>query len=737
MSILASLELGMQSIWPLLLVPVALGLAYLGYRNTTPPLGGRERVPYVLLRTASFTILLLILASPVLNRVRNEPLRPRIAVLIDESASMSTVDPRGDQPARIEQAREVLQSLTDELGGEDVGIDVIPFAVHPQPSIAPGAYIRQERAADGAGTDVVGALREAADRLAGQNLQALVLVSDGRPTRGELDPGAVAGLGRPVHVVGIGDTLAPRDLAIDRCDYGPIAYVESETAIRVRVEHSGFRGRATTLRLVEGGRELFRRNLSFEQEHGRTQVEIPLELSEPGRKMLRLVLDPLDDEITERNNTREIRIEVLKNRLRVLLVAALPDWDVAFLARALRDDPNVDLTLVHQNAARGWTRSDEGTSFTLPRTRRELQEYDLFILGSPGAEPPIEFLKAVAQEVERGRGLLVLPGRESLYTSRGALDALGVALPVQRARRRAPLYRVQKARLTPQGRLHPATSALSVIVDARNVLDKLPPLLARHAELGAKPGAITLLVTEAERVEPVLVAGRFGSGHTVALTGFPLWRWGFTEQAAVRTAQAAFVSHLVRWLTQPRDVGRVQVTTAKPVYEGGEVVEFLSQVLDPQYQPLEDAEVRLEVRRLDAGAETAGTVLLERRAAKPGEYSGSLPGLGPGEYEAEAVAEQLGHEVGRDTTRFTVETYSVEFANTSQDVGFLRELAERTGGRYVAPERARAMARELPRAPQPVLLRSEIEIWNTTPLFGLFVGLLAVEWLLRKRRGLL
>jgi len=93
--------------------------------------------------------------------------------------------------------------------------------------------------------------------------------------------------------------------------------------------------------------------------------------------------------------------------------------------------------------------------------------------------------------------------------------------------------------------------------------------------------------------------------------------------------------------------------------------------------------------------------------------------------------------VGRDTTRFTVETYSIEFANTSQDVAFLRELAQRSGGRYAVAANIAALAADLPRASQPVLLRSEIEIWNTKTLFFLFVLLLATEWFLRKRRGLL
>ncbi|UCE03945.1 MAG: hypothetical protein JSW67_07150 [Candidatus Latescibacterota bacterium] len=736
MTPIASLEVGLQSAWPLLLLPLAVGLAWIGYHRTTPPLDRRERLPYIVLRSLAFLALLIILASPVLNRIRNEPQRAHVALLVDESASMSTADTpgSGDAVARSQQAREAVRAVAEELSDADVALDVIPFATEAEPTLEADSWLDAQRDATGAGTDVIGALRQAADRLAGQNLQSIVLVSDGRPTRGGLDAGELAALGRPVYVIGLGDTLAPRDLAIDRCDYAPIAYVESETAIQVRIENSGFRGRSTRLRLLEGERELFGRDLSFEQEHGRTQVEIPLELKQPGRKRLRLLLEPLDEEVTERNNAREIRIEVLKSRLRLLFVAARPDWDVAFMARTLRDDPNVDLTLVHQNESKSWIHA--GTPYTLPRGLRALSEFDLFVLGAPG-DAPRELYEGILQAVERGRGLLVLAGRESIYTSTAAFDALAPALPVQRSRARPPRYRVHDVRLTPQGRLHPASAPLAEVADARNVLDGVPPLLARHTDVRAKPGVLTLLASDTAQPQPVLVVGRFGNGHTAAFTGFPVWRWGFTALEPARNANVEFFGHLVRWLTQPRDVDRVQVTVSKPVYEGGEPVEFAAQVLDPQFEPQEDAEVRLEVRSSDAGRSTAATLLLERRAGKPGEYAGALPGLGPGEYSAEAVAKRAGSEVGRDTTEFTVESYSVEFANTSQDVGFLRELALRTGGRYVGIDGARAVAAELPRSPQPVLLHSEIEVWNTTPLFIVFVLLLSAEWLLRKRRGLL
>jgi hypothetical protein len=544
-------------------------------------------------------------------------------------------------------------------------------------------------------------------------------------------------MGRPVFVIGLGDTLRAADLAIDRCDYAPIAYVESEALLQVRVENSGFRSQTVPLRLLEGGRELFRRDLRFEQDHGRAEVEIPLELTEPGRKSLQLVLEPQEGELSDRNNRREIRIEVLKNRLRVLFLAARPDWDVASWARLLRDDPSVALTLVHADVGGRWIRSDDGSRFELPRGDRALQDYDLFIVGAPGSDVDSGFWSGLVAAVERGRGLLLLAGRQSAYTVPNVFEALSSVAPVQRSERQPLRYVVQKPRLTPQGRMHPVTSPLADLANAEGMLAGLPPLLGWHAELQAKPGALSLLVTDAAEAEPVLAVGRYGSGHTAAWTAFPIWRWGFTPHVPSRMAMQEVVSHLVRWLTQPRDVERVQVTTGKPVYQGGETVDFVGQVLDAQLQPLTDAEVRLEVHRVGEDPETSATLLLERRAGKPGEYHASQSGLPAGEYAAEAIAVTSGVEVGRDTTAFTVETYSVEFANTSQDVDFLRELAGRTGGRYALPTAATELARQLPRSPQPVLLHSEIEVWNSAWLFVAFIVFLTAEWLLRKRRGML
>src|SRR5262249_8340234 len=139
-------------------------------------------------------------------------------------------------------------------------------------------------------------------------------------------------------------------------------------------------GQSSTLRLSQEGRELWTKRVLFDQDRGRVELQVPLEFHAAGRQRYRLQLDPLPEERTERNNTREISIEGLQHRIRVVPAGAHPDWDTAFWARTLRDDPNVQLTAVMLAATRTWRR-DNGATFEWPRGAAWGRDFDLYILG--------------------------------------------------------------------------------------------------------------------------------------------------------------------------------------------------------------------------------------------------------------------------------------------------------------------------------------------------------------------
>jgi hypothetical protein len=454
----------------------------------------------------------------------------------------------------------------------------------------------------------------------------------------------------------------------------------------------------------------------------------------PGRQRLRLVLEPLQEEFTTRNNSRELSIEVLPNKIRVLVVAARPDWDTSQLGRVLADDPSLRVTSLHHDARGAWVDA-AGRAFTLPDAARLVQDFDCIVLASLG-NGDAGFAAQVARAVERGKALLLLGGRESVLSQPAAWSGLASVAPVGRGRGGAATYGTLGVRLTPQGRAHPATSGLGELADAQGAIPGFAPLLGVHAGFEPVASAQVLLATEAQT--PVLVLGSAGEAQVAVLNGFPIWRWTFSEREPVRHGARDLLSGLVRGLVHPRDVRPVQITLPKSVFESGEAVDVRAHVLNPRFEPVDAAEVRLEVRQTGGERAGAGTRLLERRIGHPGEFAGALPGLPPGEYEAVIEAHHAGAVLGRDSAAFTVDPYSIEFANPSQDVEFLRSLAAVTGGRAVnAGDDLATLAAALPRQPSVRVLRSEVDLWNTAPLFILFVVVLGAEWLLRKRLGML
>jgi hypothetical protein len=68
-------------------------------------------------------------------------------------------------------------------------------------------------------------------------------------------------------------------------------------------------------------------------------------------------------------------------------------------------------------------------------------------------------------------------------------------------------------------------------------------------------------------------------------------------------------------------------------------------------------------------------------------------------------------------------------------------MAFQTGGRYVDIDSAGGLFRDIASAvkfdPKELVNASEIELWNWKYLAALIILLLAVEWFLRKRSGML
>jgi hypothetical protein len=171
-------------------------------------------------------------------------------------------------------------------------------------------------------------------------------------------------------------------------------------------------------------------------------------------------------------------------------------------------------------------------------------------------------------------------------------------------------------------------------------------------------------------------------------------------------------------------------------FVAGEPISFEAQVYDPQQRALDDAEVRVTIRQ---GAGTTETVLT---SAGNGRYEGSVPGWGEeGAFAYGATATRGESLLGGDSGTVHIGGVQPEFLETRMNASLLRQLAERTGGTFLIEETfgriVKLLAQQSSFVPTEETDAAEYNVRNRPLLVAAIMLLLAMEWFLRKRSGMI
>jgi hypothetical protein len=196
-----------------------------------------------------------------------------------------------------------------------------------------------------------------------------------------------------------------------------------------------------------------------------------------------------------------------------------------------------------------------------------------------------------------------------------------------------------------------------------------------------------------------------------------------------------FLLTSVRWLTLPPDLRRLRVRPAKDLFLQGEPVEFEGQAYNATGMPLDNARIAVTVSLPDRTLET------ELVPAGNGRYEGRMEGLPAGEYPYTATGETGAVVLGQDRGTIAVGEPGLEFLDTRSSPALLRDLASRTGGRYLGDPAWKALDSVLFSHPslqaRPVDRSSLFQIWTWGASLAAAIALFALEWFLRRRSGLL
>ncbi len=696
------------------------------YRRTVPAVSRGFRRFLLGLRASALLLIIALLFQPVVRLTLTHRLRPTVAVLVDDSASMALTDGRGRRAQMVNQALHdpVFQQLQDQYDLRYFRFSDRLFSWDPA---------RDTLRLDGDGTDLQKALEQARRELHDTPFAAAVLLTDGADNLGENPARYAAAYDVPIFTVGIGDPSAAKDVLLSGYSTNDIVYSGNRVPVDVTVKSYGYDGRRVTVALKHEGRRLDQTDLSLAGGMLEQVVRLYFTPTQEGFQKYELTVSNLKGELTRRNNHMSFYVKVLKGKMKVLLLAGGPSADFSFLRRVLDRDPHIEL--------KSYVERRRGTFYQagFPRRVDDLQKFDLIVLlDYPRATSNPAVIKTLADlVVARAKPLLLLAGPGTSFRLLRPLQSVLpiVGVPAPAAERQVFLQ------LTPQGAGHPLLRVSDDEVENRTRWAALPPVYSRWRTVRTAPGSELLALAVLQKggrstrqlQQPMIVARRAAGTKTVAVMAYGLWRWKLLMLGTGQPADTygKFFSNAVRWLATRENSKLVRVRPNKEIYHSGEQVEFSAQVYYRDYVPLDGAEVKVAV--------LADTVVerITLLGVGEGRYEGGVQVLAGGDYTYEAIATKDGRELGRDQGRFSVEPFSLEFQSTRMNEPLLRQIAERSGGHYYDLDQLEKLAADLKLSPQQITQTRELPLWRSIPLLAIALFLLSTEWFLRKRKGML
>ncbi len=744
--------------WLAVIVAAAVGaVAYVEYRRPLSPLARSQRGVLIGLRALVLMVLVLFLFRPIVILPPVGSPDAVVPVLVDVSRSMRLGD--ADGQTRLTRAAALLK--TDLLPALASHVTTELYTVGD--TLAPASLDRLS--ADARRSDLSGALTAVRERYRGRRVAGIVVISDGGETGpggsgGSHGSGGPGGLGAsdvsngpPVFAIGVGSPEGPPDREVLGIAAGDPRLDQSTVDLHVTALSTGFGRTPFALRMLANGQVLETRRI-VPQADGSPIDETFTVSPDPVNPTVYTAEVPSDvSESVAENNTRSVLVSPAGRKRRMLVIEGAPGFEHSFMTRAWAADPGLDVDSVTRKGKNGdgfdtfFVQAGAGRSAALttgfPPRRELLYWYDAVVVANVEADFFTRAQLATLADFvsERGGGLLVLGGRS--FAQRGlAGTPLEEVLPVELNDRRGGLVRTSitpmelsthnKVTPTSEGETHPVMRIGPTLADTRKQWAALPALAASAPLGGPRPGATVLATTSAAGgvVFPVIAVQRYGQGRSMVFAGEASWRWKMMVASSERGYEF-FWRQAARWLAaSASDPVAVTVPDAP---EPGDSIPIDVDARDAAFSGVPDATVDAAVTGPGGGVQP---IKLRHADGSSGHFTAAFRPDRVGLYRVHAEARRGAVPLGAADRWMYVGAADREFADPRLNEPLLRRLARASGGRYVrASDASRVPAWLQATVPQNASPERR-DLWHEPWAFGLIIGLLSAEWILRRRWGL-
>ncbi len=659
------------------------------------------------LRSVAFLLLLLLLLNPVISLSEQIIAPVRIALLLDNSESVSIE--KGDYRG-TEHYREVISHLTPDRTGkyEHLLIETFGFDAEFFPVESPEVLQM-----NGTRTNIDHALSETLDML--QQHEAVILVTDGIVTTGRNPSATASRIPVPVFTVGIGDTSRQNDIVVQRITHNPTASLNSIVTVEASILNDGFPDQDIQVQLIRDDTILDEKTLRSPELQSVQQVQFELLMEEEGLQQYRIHVPKIPGEWTDENNTRWFSIDVRDDQLRILHLAYEVHPDVGNVRRFLREDKQVLID------SRTWITRDRYVEGELPDRPDTL---DLVILhGFPHIDLDESHAREVADRFS-DNSLLITSAAAQDFSRLSSL--FSGQLPI-RFESGYAWHDVQFELAANQGS--------HAILDFEQPEDlRLSPTKGGIRLAEVSPNATVLLHTVYRgnpTNTPMLAVRTIGNRNITHLNGYNFYRWSLSTREETREFWENLLNSTVKWTAAQPDEQLLELSPSDPVFQIGEPVIMNGFLRNEAGDPEENAVIDIILESDDDGDRH---YIMSNEGG--GGYQLEIGNLPEGTYSYTGVASRGEREIDSRSGQFIVGGINREFLDTVRDDDLLRFIARTTGGHFFTHEQAASvlsvMDEQIGFEQRTETLSQSLALHRHPFWFIIVVILLTTEWALRK-----
>ncbi|MBL7129122.1 MAG: hypothetical protein ISS16_09095 [Ignavibacteria bacterium] len=694
-----------STVYIIIVTIVAALLSYFFYRNSSI----KNPLKFILqfIRFLAIWLIFLLLLSPVLSFFSEITQKPINIFLIDNSLSLNIEN-------RDSLTTDLLNNIIPDIENNKSENKYFLFSKGLEEEIKEDEFdsIKFTKI-NNLETNLSTTLLTLLEKYENKNISSVNIISDGIINSGGNPSHSAKMYNIPINYFLIGDTIQKPDLLVKDIFFNKVTFVESQTPLKIEINSYGF-DKKIKVNLYEDSNLI---NYQFiDVNSNSNSYDISFKLSSPVEaiKKYKIEVEEEPNEITFKNNYRELFTKYIDNKFKVLVLSGGPSADFAFISEEIKNIENFEAEFRTQKTA------NEFYEGQVP----DLNNFQAFIfIGYPTSISNISLLNDIKESIERNESsLFFIASRNTDYKKLSLLE------------NNLPFKAVSISESEKEIGVKTVSSITQDAIRNLEVLksvNSLPNLFKSGTVFSINPESETILISSSG--EPMLVIQNTAKNKSAAFLGHGLYKWrltpGITNSEQVLNA---ILTGVIISITDKEKRKKFSINTSKQVYSPYENIKFTGTINDITLKG--GMKIKIKIYNDDFNER------IELQKVGNFDFEGLININTTGDYYYTGELYSKGRLIESDTKKLSIGENNYEYKYTRSDKSILNYLSLTTGGRdftNMEINKINDFIIQVNSQETETVISSE-NIFLNFNLYYLFIIilLLTTEWVLRKRNNL-